>query len=76
MEESILESAEITSNMIKDSGIALCSKAAISNEVLAPHQYKQYECETCGDDLPTFRMQKGLILCTSCQSAKERTRKR
>ncbi len=76
MEERILESAEALANMMTDNGIARCSKAAISSTDLAPHEYKQVECETCGDDLPLFRMKKGLILCTPCQSAKENAKRR
>lgn len=76
MEERFLESAEEAANMFKDHGIATCSKQAIPDEDLKPEQYKQRECKGCGDDLPDFRMKKGLILCTSCQSAKEKGRPR
>lgn len=75
MEEAFIEAAELTQTQQTENSVNLARKQALSSDNLAPHQFIRYDCKECGDDLPLFRMQKGLATCTSCQSNIETGRK-
>lgn len=75
MEEAFIESAELTQTQQVENSVNIARKQAVSSDNLAAHQYVRYDCKECGDDLPLFRMQKGLTNCTSCQSNIETGRK-
>ena len=74
MDNNFVEAAEAAQEQLVENTVALLAKKAIPSTDLAPHEYKVYECNECGEDLPTFRMQKGLTVCTSCQSNIEKGR--
>lgn len=72
MDERVWELAAELAEKENASGVALASKKALPSSDLTPDQYKAVDCEECEEPLPEFRKQKGLVLCTHCQSIKER----
>lgn len=76
MNERDLEMAEALTDAMRDEQQKACATAALPDVDLTPEQYLRLDCQDCGDDLPEFRMKKGRILCTSCQDARDRARKR
>lgn len=78
MDEKYLELAGALAEGESQAGVAACAKKAIPEQDLEPHQYKRRTCanEDCEDDLPEFRMKKGLEYCVDCQSIKERAKRR
>ena len=72
MDDNFIEAAEASIMARTASQIELVSRKAISSEDLSPEEFIVTECDECGDDLPFFRMQKGLRLCVACQSKLER----
>lgn len=76
MDECFLEMSEAAQEAMRAQAQAAVASKALPETVLAPHEYKRYTCEDCDDDLPTFRMQKGLTICTPCKTAKETEQKR
>lgn len=74
MDESYILVAEATQEAMLQEAIKKGSKNAISTDNLCLHDIKMYECNACGEDLPLFRMYKGLIYCTACQSNVENGR--
>jgi hypothetical protein len=72
MDEIFIETSEAVIAAELASKISSCSKLAFSDSVRTPEQYLRTDCEECGNDLPEFRMQRGLLKCYECQSALER----
>lgn len=68
MDESFIEAAEAAQLAMLANSIAQRTNRAFSSQNLCLHEIKMYECNECGEDLPLFRMYKGLICCTACQS--------
>lgn len=75
MEEKYFELAGELADAEVTEARRLASKGVIPDVLLTPEQYKQTECDECGADLIEFRMQRGLITCTECQTALEKGRK-
>ena len=46
------------------------SGKAHSDVLLEPNQYKQLECEDCGESLVEFRLKRGFIRCVPCEERK------
>jgi len=46
------------------------SMKAFPDKLLGCGQYKTFVCLECGEDLPEFRMQRGLTECVPCLEAK------
>lgn len=76
MDEKFIETGEATQEAMRLNALALVSSKALPTKVLLPHEYVRYTCIECEDDLPTFRMQKGLTICAPCLTAQEMARKR
>ena len=52
--------------------LATTAAKAFPDKLRTPDQYLTRECESCGDDLPEFRMQRGCVECVPCLQAKEK----
>ncbi len=76
MDDKFVETGEATQEAMRAEALARVQAQALPEAILAPHEYKRYTCDECEDDLPTFRMQKGLTICTPCRSQQEKDRKR
>ena len=72
MDEQYFEAAEALAEAERNSAMRKAAKAAFSDLLLAPENYKSTECETCGDDLPEYRMQRGCLRCVICQGRLEK----
>ena len=72
MDESHLEMAEALEASQRNWAIAQSSNRAIPSLDLTSEQYKQLNCEDCGEDLEDFRLKKGCVRCTLCQTKRER----
>ena len=72
MDESHLEMAEALEASQRNWAIAQSSHRAIPSIDLTPEQYRQFECKDCGEDLEDFRLKKGCLRCTHCQTKRER----
>lgn len=46
------------------------SGKAYPDKLLEPNQYKQLDCEDCGDSLVEFRLKRGFIRCVPCEERK------
>lgn len=71
MTEWEMEMASKQEEAERASALLSASKNAIPDTNLSPEQFKETECEDCGNDLDYFRMQKGLTRCVPCLSKKE-----
>lgn len=71
MTEWEMEMAAKQEEAERASALLVVSKNAIPSANLEPSEFKETECDTCGDDLEYFRMQKGLTKCVPCLSKKE-----
>ena len=74
MEERFLEIAGALTDALNDAGVASVSKKAMRADILSPHEFIRHDCEDCEEDLPMFRMQKGLLKCVQCQQKAEKKR--
>lgn len=75
MDEAFLEKASEREESERNLSVALISRKALKDTVLLPYQYLATECEDCGDNLPEFRMQHGLVKCVICQTKVERLKR-
>lgn len=74
MNEQFMEQAQALEESERMLAVRQASSKAFPDTLLEPHQYKTLNCYRCDDDLPEFRMQRGLVLCTICQDRKEKGR--
>ena len=61
----------------QERALALASTAAkaFPDKLRTPDQYLTTVCETCEDDLPEFRMQRGCTECVRCLQDREKKSK-
>jgi RNA polymerase-binding transcription factor DksA len=57
-----------------ESSIAAVRNAAKPEQVKVGGEWRQKECEDCGDEIPIGRLDLGRIRCIACQEALERRR--
>lgn len=76
MQEREIETAEMLTNQLQEAGRAKVAKLAFPDQDLSPDQYKTLECSHCGEDLPEFRLKKGMEYCVECQGLRERQKRR
>ena len=72
MDEKFIEMAEEHAENIRAGQQAKISEKAIPSVDLTPDQYIRTDCLRCGEDLIEFRMKKGLVRCTECESKLEK----
>ena len=72
MDERFLEVAESLTDKMRDDAIWESSKRALPNKLLTEAEYLSEDCSECGDDLPTYRKQRGRLKCVACQTLEER----
>lgn len=76
MDEKFIELSEEIQNNVIANAVGKISKQAFSDKLLTREEFKTEECEICGDLLPTFRMERGLVICVACQTKIEKHEKR
>lgn len=77
MDERYMEVAEAMEEAQRARAVEAVIKSGVmrsSNDLLEPDQYKATECDDCGNDLETFRMQRGMTTCVYCQTRREKPR--